>query len=183
MKLDMHQRLQEGIRRAVDDFNRLAAGLSDTDFERPHGPKWSAGQDLKHLVKTLRAVQLAISIPLPLLRMLFGKPSRKGRSEAELKEKFRKALGKGFKAPRLYRPGKVRVEDRAALIKKHARIAEALCQRMARLSEREMESYLLPHPAMGKSTLREMVVFSVLHAEHHTRLLKAKLDGKAAEEL
>jgi len=179
----MHQIFQENIRRAVDAFNRLVAGLSDADFERPHGSKWSAGQDLKHLTKTLRAMQLALLLPLPLLRLLFGKPNRKGRSEAELKEKYRKALSKGFKAPRLYHPGKVKVEERDALVKKHARIAEALCKQMACLSERTLDSYLLPHPAMGKSTLREMIIFSWLHAEHHTRLLKAKLDGRAAEEL
>lgn len=179
----MKDRLQAGLRRSVEAFNRLVEGLSAEDFERPLGTKWSAGQDLRHLVKTLRAVDLALSLPLPLNRLLFGKPNRKGRSEAELREKYRKALGKGFRSPWIYRPGRVQVGARASLTARHARIAERLCRRVARMDEGQLDGYLLPHPAMGRCTLREMVVFAGLHAEHHTRLLKAKLDGTAADEL
>lgn len=179
----MSERLQESLRRSVAAFNGLVEGLTAEDFERPHGRRWSAGQDLKHLVKTLRAVDLAFTLPLPLLRLLFGRPNRKGRPESELREKYRKALGKGFKAPWPYVPGKVGLASRHSLTARHARIAERLCRRVARLRDEQLDGYLLPHPAMGKCTLREMVVFSCLHTEHHTRLLKAKLDGTAADEL
>jgi hypothetical protein len=179
----MKEKLQNGLRRAVAEFNQLVEGLSTEDFERPFGPKWSAGQDLRHVVRTLRAVDLAFSLPLPVLRLLFGKPNRKGRSEAELREKYRKALGKGFQAPWIYRPGKVGVGARASLTARHVRIAERLCRKVETLQDDQLDGYLLPHPAMGKCTLREMVVFSFLHTEHHTRLLKAKLEGTAADEL
>lgn len=179
----MKDKLQTGLRRAVTEFNDLVAGLSTEDFVRMHGRRWSGGQDLKHLVKTLSAVDLAFALPLPVLRMLFGRPNRKGRSESELREKYRKALGNGFQAPWIYRPGKIGIGARMALTERHARVAERLCRRVARLSDDQLDGYLLPHPAMGKCTLREMVVFSSLHTEHHTRLLRAKLDGTAADEL
>jgi hypothetical protein len=179
----MKEKLQTGLRRAVAEFNELVQGLSTEDFERPLGSKWSAGQDLRHVVRTLRAVDLAFSLPLPVLRLLFGKPRRKGRSESELREKYRKALGNGFQAPWIYRPGKVGIGTRKALMERHARISERLCRKVVRLRDDQLDGYLLPHPAMGKCTLREMVVFSSLHTEHHTRLLKAKLEGTAADEL
>jgi hypothetical protein len=41
----------------------------------------------------------------------------------------------------------------------------------------------MKHPAIGKVNLREMAILTRLHTEHHTRLLRAKLSGTAAEEL
>jgi len=179
----MDKRLTEGIRRATEEFNHLISGLSTEAFEASHAGKWTAGQDLNHLIKSLRLTNFAYALPLFMLRMLFGKPNRKSRSASELRERYRKALVNGVKAPSMVKPGRVSHAQRDILLKKHSEATEILCRRLERLKDDDLEGFLVKHPAIGRVTLREMALLTQLHTEHHTGLLKAKLSGTAAEEL
>ena len=38
--------------------------------------------------------------------------------------------------------------------------------------EKQLDHFLLPHPLLGKITLREMLFFSAYHIQHHTKLLE-----------
>jgi hypothetical protein len=179
----MDKRLTDGIRIATEDFNNLVSELTPEAFEASHTGKWTAGQDLKHLIKSMKLTNFVYTLPLFMLKALFGKPNRKSRTEAELRERYRKALVKGVKAPRMLKPGKVSHAQRNMLLKKHQVETERLCSRLERLGEDVLESCLVKHPAIGKVNLREMAFLTRLHTEHHTRLLKAKLNGTAADEL
>lgn len=179
----MDKRLTDGIRSATEAFNNLVAELSPEAFEASHAGKWTAGQDLKHLIKSLWLTNVVYTLPLFILTVLFGKPNRKSRTESELRERYRKALVKGVKAPRMLKPGKVSHAQRDELLKKHSEATERLCRRLERLGDEILEGVLVKHPAIGKVNLREMAILTRFHTEHHTRLLKAKLNGTAADEL
>ena len=47
-----------------------------------------------------------------------------------------------------------------------------LIETLAAWNEGDLDGYMCPHPAMGPLTAREMVMFTVLHAEHHTRSIE-----------
>ncbi len=179
----MDKKLTEDLKRATEAFNDLVSGLTPDAFEASHLGKWTAGQDLKHLTKSMQLTNFVYTLPLVSLRMLFGKPNRKSRSEQELRDRYRKAIGKGVKAPRMLKPGKVSHTQCQALIKKHRIATDRLCQKLEQLGDDTLEKYLVNHPAIGKATLRELALLTRFHVEHHTRLLKAKLSGTAAEEL
>jgi len=179
----MDKKLTEDIKRATEAFNDLVSGLTPDAFEASHMGKWTAGQDLKHLVRTMQLMNFVYTLPLVFLRMLFGKPNRKSRSEQDLRDRYRKAIGKGIKAPGMLKPGKVRHNECQALIRKHRLATDKLCQKLERLGDDVLEKSLVKHPAVGKVTMREMALLTRFHTEHHTRLLKAKLSGTAAEEL
>ena len=57
------------------------------------------------------------------------------------------------------------------------REVEALCSRLERMDEKQLDAYLLPHPLLGKLTLREMLYFTIYHVEHHGRLVAAQQAG------
>lgn len=179
----MDKRLTEGIRRATDVFNGLVSDLTPEAFESSHAGKWTAGQDLKHLVKSMQLTNFVYTLPLVSLRLLFGKPNRKSRSESDLRDRYRKAIGKGVKAPGLLKPGKVSHSQRESLLRKHVAATERLCRLLEKTGDEALENYLVKHPALGKVTLREMALLTRFHIEHHTHLLRAKLSGTAAEEL
>ncbi|CAN5267722.1 hypothetical protein BH11BAC6_BH11BAC6_08480 [soil metagenome] len=42
-----------------------------------------------------------------------------------------------------------------------------LCKRVNAYKETALDIYILPHPLLGKLTLREMLYFNILHGEHH----------------
>lgn len=179
----MDKRLTEGIRQAAEEFNGLVAELTPEAFEASHLGKWTAGQDLAHLVRSMRLTNFVYTLPLFTLRILFGRPNRKSRTEADLRDRYRKAIGKGVKAPGLLKPGKVSHTERERLLRKHRGETDVLCRRLEQMSNEILENWLVKHPAIGKVNLREMAILTRLHTEHHTRLLRAKLSGTAAEEL
>ena len=179
----MDKKLTEGIRQATEEFNALVAELTAEAFEASHLGKWTAGQDLAHLVRSMRVTNLVFTLPSFILRILFGRPNRKSRTEADLRDRYRKAIGKGVRAPRPLKPGKVSFTERERLLRKHNLATEALCRRLEQMGDAKLENSIVKHPAIGKVTLREMGFLTRLHTEHHTRLLKAKLSGTAAEEL
>jgi hypothetical protein len=56
----------------------------------------------------------------------------------------------------------------------HAAAIEALCAAVERWPERALDRYRLPHPLMGKLTVREMLLFTLVHNIHHVRVAERR---------
>jgi hypothetical protein len=48
-----------------------------------------------------------------------------------------------------------------------------LLKRLNKISEKQLDKYLIPHPAMGRMIMREIIMWSAYHTEHHHKLLRA----------
>ena len=55
----------------VDQFNELINNLNEENFEANYNNKWSAGQDLVHLIKVLKIVNIGFTLPKPLLHLMY----------------------------------------------------------------------------------------------------------------
>jgi hypothetical protein len=44
--------------------------------------------------------------------------------------------------------------------------------RVGKWSERKLDNILLPHPLLGKLTVREMLYFTAYHVDHHQRIVE-----------
>ncbi|WP_231962837.1 DinB family protein [Polaribacter sp. KT25b] len=40
------------------------------------------------------------------------------------------------------------------------------------ISEKNLDTLVLPHPLMGKMTVREIIMWTAYHTEHHTKTLQ-----------
>lgn len=160
------------LSRSVAAFNRYVDELPVDVFEWEPGGKWSAGQNLSHLVRSLQAIQLGFSVPLFLLKLIYGKSNRPSRSYEELHNKYKSNLAAGGRATGRFVPGKVSTASKASLLNSHLKLIARLQGRVTKLTEHEMEHYLLPHPLLGKLTMKEMLMFQVMHVYHHLGLLK-----------
>jgi len=40
------------------------------------------------------------------------------------------------------------------------------------ISEKRLDTLLIPHPLMGKMTMREIIMWTAYHTEHHTKKFK-----------
>jgi hypothetical protein len=145
---------------------------TSSDFEASPNGKWSVGQNLDHLNKSLSPVNLALRLPSFVLRLLFGKPNRKQRNYSELVERYHQKLAAGGTASGPFIPPKVAWNKKEKLIAKFIKETETLNRLMNKCSENHLDNYLLPHPLLGKITLREMLFFSVYHIQHHLNLLE-----------
>ena len=56
----------------VIQFNALIKNLNKDEFEININDKWSAGQDLVHLIKVLKIVNIGFTLPKPILRLIYG---------------------------------------------------------------------------------------------------------------
>ncbi len=159
----------------VIQFNDLVKGLNKDEFEINLNNKWSAGQDLVHLIKVLKIVNIGFTLPKPILRLMYGIQKNNNRSFEQLQQMYKSALEGGAKAPTIYIPKPVVYIDKDNLIQKHVSLNKSFIDKLNNHTQYELDSYRLPHPILGKISLRELASFTSFHTSHHFESLKSKL--------
>ncbi len=151
--------------------------MDERQFTTSLNGKWNSSQQLDHLIRSVQPVVLALSLPLFLLKLVFGKANRPSRLYDALVEKYQTKLAEGGRASGRFIPSRISFQHRAVAIKKLAGLVAKLKNKTASKSEEELDSYVLPHPLLGKLTLREMLYFTAYHAEHHRINTMKNLEG------
>lgn len=159
--------LQQKLKESHTQFVATIRNVSDDDFTKSINQKWTAGQQLEHIIKSVAPVNQAFALPGFLLKILFGKANRPSRSYAQLVEKYQGKLSAGGYAPGRFAPAAVDLEQRELYLNKLEKLARSLSNRLQGFSEDQLEKLVLPHPLLGKLTLREMIYFTIYHAGHH----------------
>lgn len=170
--------LSEQIHSHYHNFANYIHTLPDQDFLYAPASKWSAGQQLEHLLRSISPLIMALQLPKWLLILLFGKSNRPGRSYVQLVEKYQGKLNAGGRASKRYVPKEVPLPQKEKLIKTLKQKTDQLTRIMDRFSEKELDQLLLPHPLLGKLTLREMMYFTIYHAQHHLALTQKYLTAQ-----
>ncbi|HMQ46908.1 MAG TPA: DinB family protein [Saprospiraceae bacterium] len=163
-------------------FADFIASLSDDAFLYAPVAKWSAGQQLEHLIRSISPLILALRLPKWVLILLFGKPNRPGRSYVQLVGKYTSKLHAGGRASGRYIPREIHLRQKERLIKVLKQKTDLLTRVLHRFSEKELDELLLPHPLLGKLTLREMMYFTIYHVQHHLELTQKYLGEKQNKE-
>jgi hypothetical protein len=142
MQIQDKPQIISALSEKVDAFNNYISLLNKEQFEAAPNGKWSAGQNLDHLIRSIKPLQLAYGLPKFALNILFGKTNRPSRTYE--------------------------------LIEKYTEQKQRLISKIEKQSEIHLDKYILPHPLLGKLTLREMLYFTIHHNEHHLELLKSR---------
>ena len=172
MPIEYKPQIISALNEKIDAFNNYIEPLSKEQFEATPTGKWSAGQNLDHLIRAIKPLQLAYSLPKIALLILFGKTNRPSRNYDELVAKYKTKLAAGGKASGPFIPPTIGFEKKNELIKKYSLQKQKLINKIEKQSETDLDRYILPHPLLGKVTLREMLYFTIHHNEHHLELLK-----------
>lgn len=147
---------------------------SEIEFTSTPQDKWSVGQNVEHLIKSLSPVNLALLLPGFVLRFQFGTPNRNPRTYQELVNRYHEKLQAGGRASAQFVPPPIAWADKDKKVAAFVHETNTMIKRLNSWSESQLDSYLLPHPLLGKLTLREMLFFSGYHIEHHLKLLKGR---------
>ncbi len=144
-------------------------------FERPEASgKWSAGQHADHLVKSTSPLRQGLDMPKIALRTTFGINNRTEKSFNELVKKYKIKLSEGGRAGGRFLPKEIKNEQKSELIEQLKKELEGLKNIMEKWDEKKMSKFILPHPLLGKLTIREMMFFTVYHTEHHLNILRER---------
>lgn len=152
--------------------------LSDADFVFAPEGKWSAAQQLDHIIKSASPVNMAMGLPKFILKWKFGIANRPSKTYEQLVEKYKLKLQEGGKASARFVPPTVSAGEKEQLIVKLNSVVKKLSAKTLRYSEEALDQYILPHPLLGKLTLREMLYFTAYHVEHHRQLVEKGLQQK-----
>lgn len=140
---------------------------------------WSPAQNVLHLIRAVKPVAKALNMPRWLLRLLFGKATAPSRHGGPLKQEYLEQL-KTRGATGKYAPAPVKVETTAVdtqqkLVMSLTHATDSLAKVVEKWNEPDLDRLQLPHPLLGKLTVREMLLFTIFHIRHHMENVRVKL--------
>ncbi len=172
MKID---EIQKSLTNNHQSFCNSVTILEENAFHSKQEGKWDAGEQLLHIYKSIKPLVLAYSLPKFIVGWKFGKSKGNSLPYDTLVQHYQEKLAVGGKAPIPFQPSPLKYEDRKELAQKIMIVIDFINQKIANTSESDLDKYLLPHPLLGKITMREMLYFTMYHASHHEKLVKAGL--------
>lgn len=133
---------------------------------------WSPAENLEHLIRSVKPVVQAMRLPKVLLQLLFGTAPAPSRSFNAIKEEYSRELTKGAQATGRYLPTQTGLPTnlevaKTQLLSQWARVGQELIYSVKTWNESELDKYVLPHPILGRLTIREMLFFTLYHNTRH----------------
>ena len=182
---------REDILAALDELRdhgiNFWTEFAPNQFAAPIGEAWSPADNVRHLIKSTLPVTKALKLPGLVLRTLFGPAKEASMSYGDLVAKYKALLAAGGNAGK-FAPSIAVVPDdieswQSKLVSVCRDSVSDLSQAVGRWSESDLDRFRLPHPLLGKLTLREMLLFTLYHYSHHKENVIRRMDNaKTASE-
>jgi hypothetical protein len=165
------------LRSTHKSFIDAISSLSEAQYGFAKTGKWDAGQTLDHLHRAVNTLSRALLLPSFVFRLLFGKAKRPSRDYDGLVARYRQKLEEGGKAHGRYLPQKISFESQEQKEAALRNSVNRICKKIKLYPEEKLDYYILPHPLLGKITLREMMYFTIYHAGHHRDIVNREQGG------
>jgi len=167
-KSELINTLKDSNQRVIHWFTEIAA---ENFFTRQEAV-WSASDNLDHLIKAHKPLAKALKLPKITLRAMFGKPEKPSITYEELCQNYRGEITKGAQASGRYLPNQENPDSSAEakkreLLDQFSKASTELVSVAEKWEETGLDDYLLPHPILGKLTIREMLYFTIYHNLRH----------------
>jgi len=157
-------------------FIEYLTGLSTDQYTFRNGAKWSAGQQLEHIILCVTPLVKVFGMDHSAIEQNFRMATLPSLSYDALVAKYIEKLQQGGKAPERYEP-----EEQAALSGRElsetlVQLVATLCRRVEQFTEQQLDTFLIPHPLLGNLTFREMLYNAIYHVGHHAKMTKKNLE-------
>jgi len=149
---------------------------SDEDFWS-YAPehKWTTGQHTLHLLQSTKPLNFALSLPKFIISWKYGTTNRELRSFEDVvkryKERLAESKGKVYKGSQNMEVPPIHEKD--YLLDRLQVEHRKLEYKTRHISNKNLDKLVLPHPLMGKMPLREIIMWSGYHVDHHLEILKS----------
>lgn len=147
-------------------FANMVDALGESFDKAPEG-KWTPGQQLEHLGKSVKPIAQGLRLPYFLLKWKFWTANRPSRTYDEVVAKYLNKIPKGYIPGKQYLPAPVSIEKKSDLKRGLDRSVRSIARSLNKMSEKQVDELVLPHPLIGRITLREMMYFTLYHVDHH----------------
>lgn len=164
----------EALHTTRENVKQMAATMPEAVFFNGTAESWSAADYLKHLILSIKPLAKAMKFPPEQISSMFGTAERPSMSYDELVERYRIRLAEGIRAednppviPINYRLPADVTAIQPYLIDTWDEANQRLISALDQWSEAELDRCLIPHPAIGTITVREMLYFTAYHNAAH----------------
>lgn len=159
---------QQLIASFYDDHKKMSdyvLSLPEEAFMYSHDGKWTAGQQLKHVYLTL--------VPFPkilaskdFIIQKFGTIDRPTWDyDTVLKNYFQSSR----QALPVFVPEEVTTDQKTEIAAGLEEITTTIQNLLQTYTDEELDTLVIPHPLLGKMTIREMFFLMTYHPTHHLR--------------
>lgn len=166
-KTELITTLKDSNHRVIKWFTEIPA----KDFFTRQDEVWSASDNMDHLIKSHKPIAKALKLPKITLRAMFGSPNQPSRSYEAICQVYGDEIVKGAVASGRYLPDQQSSENldgvKSDLLNQFSKASSDLVSVAENWTDDELDGYLLPHPLIGKLTIREMLYFTIYHNLRH----------------
>jgi DinB superfamily len=138
--------------------------------------KWTTGQHVLHLLQSIKPLNTALSLPRFVLKYKFGTSNRAVRDYDSIVKRYHERLkevnGITFKGSRNMKVPKLK--EKTYLLNRLQVEQKKLQHKTKKWKDNNLDNLILPHPLLGKMPVREIIMWTAYHVEHHTNTLKEK---------
>ncbi len=171
----MKKNKQEIIVELRDSFRVLketSAAVDSTLYNTSKNDKWTAAENIAHLVSATRMTAIPFMLPKFVPVLLYGKPNRTSHGYTKIVDNYIHKLEHGAKASGVYIPKKVNYTQASLHDKLNAQAEKLLSALESKWTDEQLDHYQISHPILGLLTLRELAYFTIYHNGHHTELIR-----------
>ncbi|MFK7934721.1 MAG: DinB family protein [Saprospiraceae bacterium] len=156
------------LNKAFDALAETTITMDQTAYDTiPHGDKWSAAGHHEHIMLSNAASATALKQPAAFFAR-FGALDRAPLNYQDLKSTYQeKSKRVVLKPSSKYAPTANAPKSREELLTSWKMVQTKLNERLNKWSDEELEKAVLPHPAVGLMTMKEMMLFTIYHTWHH----------------
>lgn len=144
------------------------------NWEKGLKEKWTAGQHILHLINSLQLLNNALSYPKFILKYKFGTCNRPIRNYKDVAKNYQQKLIDNQDRARIFNQKlkQLSINERENLLTKFQIQQKKLQYKTKKIKDKNLDTLVIPHPLMGKMTIREIIMWTAHHTEHHTETLK-----------
>ncbi len=147
--------------------------LENTIFNLEKEGKWSPNGHIEHLIYSVKPINQLFRLPKFFMTYKWGKPNRPSRSYDELVDKYHDKLSKVKFTTNPFAPKNKKIFSKKEVLSKFKSENEKLIKKIqGSWKDENLDNYLIPHPLLGKLTVREMLMFTAYHTSHHLKAIE-----------
>lgn len=155
-------------------INYIQSLPSDAFVQSNYG-KWTPGQQLEHILLSIKPLRQILTVPKFVLSLIWGKANRESKTYENLIDKYHSKLQQGGRAAARFVPRQVSFDQKEKIAQSIGNEVKWLNEKLDKFTEAELDRYILPHPLLGKLTIREMMYFTIYHVLHHKMMTERDL--------
>ncbi len=172
-KMNSKEDIKETLTSIFDELTAYLKTVDDTTFKKSINGKWSIAQNTDHLTISNFITNLSLRVPKVVLKQLYATNNRANQNYDEVVWKYQRSLTGGAKATFPFQPKLSIVPVRFLVEKFWGNSCKELLKSLDTWTEEDLDTYLIPHPIIGKITVRELLYFTIYHVQHHLNTIKS----------